>query len=146
MLLAAVCSNVGSLPLYLAASLPLQKPDVFSYLTIYIATQSLFMWGAFYPCSVLYLNRADRLSAQQKDVQLEEVTDEETASQPPPEPTDVPPPLTATDLLRLIFNPVVIAVLAGVLVSSIVPLQTLLFQTVEGKTSFFFAQCLIKNA
>jgi hypothetical protein len=64
LLLAMVCSNVGSLPLYLAASLPLPKPDVFSYLTIYIAAQSLFMWGLYYPCAVFYLQRQCREKEQ----------------------------------------------------------------------------------
>jgi predicted permease len=136
MVIAAVCfSNVGSLvrqcrfscplshcvfqPLYLAGSLGgLRKPDVYSYLTLYIAMQSLLLWGVFYPLAALYLSR----NPTPEPLELQELSDEEPKAVPVP-----PPRLSLRSVLVLVANPVVLAVIAGTIVALITPLQQVLF-------------------
>ena len=120
-------------PLYLAGSLgALRKPDVFSYLTIYIATQSLLLWGVFYPIAAVYLSR--RAPATAAAVELREMTDsdkdEGDRSSPPPLVPASPPAVSLRTVLPLVANPVVLAVLAGTAVALVPPVQRLLFETV----------------
>ncbi len=155
MVLMAVCfSNVGSLvraavlffapvkltpspqPLYLAGSLgALRKPDVFSYLTMYIAMQSLLLWGVFYPAAALYLSRRRRPPAAA--VELSDVAEEDGKTPPLSDVEDgktaaaaaapSPPPLSLRSVLVLVANPVVVAVVAGTAVALVSPAQRALF-------------------
>lgn len=50
LIMATSFSNVGSLPVYLAAQLHvLPKPDVFGFLVLYNGAQAFLMWGVYYP-------------------------------------------------------------------------------------------------
>lgn len=114
-------SNVGSLPLFLAQALPyLQKPDIFSYLVVYIATQSLLMWGIFFPAAMVYLSR---VRAREAVVEMAAVGDSGS-----PQPTPTPEaPLKVLQVVGLVFNPSTVGVLAGIGVSAIPALQRFVF-------------------
>ena len=126
LLLSMSFSNVGSLPLYLAAQMDLlRKPDVFSFLTVYIATQSFIMWAIFYPLSAAYLGR----SARKIEISNEVVEMSEMGKTPTLDSAtnaDLPV-ITLKSLALLVFNPVVIAVLLGCVVALIPPVQHVLF-------------------
>ncbi len=129
-LTAVTFSNVGSLPLYLAGSLAaLRKPDVFSYLTVYIGTQSFLMWGVFYPSAMLWLARQHRLQ-HAAAFELASIASEEEGSSPEQQSDAVPPAppaVTCRSVAGLVFNPVVLCVMAGVLTALVSPLQHFLF-------------------
>jgi predicted permease len=124
-------SNVSSLPLHLAGSLPmLRKPDIYSYLTSYIATQSLLMWGCFYPVAVILLRRQQNSESESNTIELvEKGTDgeEEGQVEGQVEERETLPELSFIKILILVFNPQTLSCIFGIIVALIPPLQAFLF-------------------
>jgi hypothetical protein len=120
-------SNVGSLPLYMAGALPmLDRDEVYSYLVVYISTQSFLMWGCFYPLCMVYIRseetplppvemeRISVSSGEEEELSLDSISG---------------PKVPVKEVLKHVFNPITISVIVGVIVALIPPLQHFLFVT-----------------
>lgn len=103
-------ANTSSLPLYLARALyPESKEMLYSLETVYSATQNIIMWGVYYPLTAYWLAHDAPGSGGER----------------------APPSVDRRDVLRRVANPTFIAVMIGLIVGCIRPLQAFLYGPVD---------------
>ncbi len=129
-------ANTSSLPLYLARALyPESKEVLYSLETVYSAMQSIIMWGGFYPIVAYWLASRQPRQPDDEMVAMRDVNNVEDGSAHAPVDTALsltPPPLVdRREVIRRVANPTLIAVVAGVIVGCIQPVQAFLYGPVD---------------